>query len=154
MQGNSTDSVDIPTTRRCYKCGEEKSRDQFQCANLCRDCNRRWHRENNKRPERKAQHLAGVLMHKFGLTLEQFESMVEEQGGVCAICKKVCTRRTRLSVDHDHATGKVRGLLCIMCNNLLGWVNDDIGLLLTAIEYLRRHSDDQVGIVVPVDMTP
>ena len=75
----------------------------------------------------------------YGLTVEDYGRMVVEQNGLCAICKQPERQRTRLSVDHDHKTGVVRGLLCHRCNRTLGGVNDDVSILLAAKEYLEQH---------------
>jgi hypothetical protein len=66
---------------------------------------------------------------------EEYSTMLNTQGGVCAICKGVCTRA--LAVDHNHVTGKVRGLLCNNCNRGLGHLKDDVGLLRQAVMYLE-----------------
>lgn len=72
--------------------------------------------------------------------------MFEKQNGVCAICKKPETAKKqsgngikRLSVDHDHTTGAIRGLLCMYCNTALGKFKDDIEILKSAIVYLEAH---------------
>ena len=73
--------------------------------------------------------------------------MLEKQNGVCAICfqreasidKRLKTLR-RLSVDHNHATGAIRELICFACNNILGKANDSIQILESAINYLKKHS--------------
>jgi len=62
--------------------------------------------------------------------------MLEEQGGLCAICRAAPAAH----VDHDHATGKVRGLLCFNCNGGLGQFKDRIQVLEAAIGYLREHA--------------
>lgn len=74
-------------------------------------------------------------------TYEQYTAMLEAQHGVCAICHQECLTGKSLAVDHDRATGKVRGLLCHCCNQGLGWLNDSPQLLLAAWSYLREHSD-------------
>lgn len=63
------------------------------------------------------------MRYYYGLQHGEYDQMVEAQGGVCKICSKFHTskRFPRLSVDHDHKTGKVRGLLCFACNSKLGW---------------------------------
>ncbi len=81
------------------------------------------------------------LKRKFGLTGEQYDAMVAAQGGVCAICRnpETATRQgivKLLAVDHCHATGKIRGLLCNACNAMLGHGRDDVTLLKAAIAYL------------------
>jgi hypothetical protein len=74
---------------------------------------------------------------------------VAEQNGVCAICRepetKVLYGRTcKLAIDHDHTTGKVRGLVCSRCNSILGMAQDDAALLLNALGYLSKHRSGPV----------
>lgn len=79
------------------------------------------------------------LKKLYGITLAQFDEMLVEQLGVCAICKRVNADGKRLAVDHDHATGKIRGLLCQKCNGALGSFNDSTDTLIEAVNYLRKH---------------
>ncbi len=80
------------------------------------------------------------LKHNYGLTLEEYQDMVEAQEGRCAICgTDNPTPHDRLYVDHDHVTGKVRGLLCQKCNLALGLFKDSRDVLGSAILYLERH---------------
>ena len=74
---------------------------------------------------------------RFGITKAQYDALLSEQGGSCAICKSTPGRR-RLDVDHCHLTGKVRGLLCETCNKTLGFFNDDPELLKAALKYLEE----------------
>ena len=92
---------------------------------------------------------------EFGLTLDGYLSMAEEQGNVCLICKKPesapdgRSAKTRdLSVDHSHVTNKVRGLLCNKCNRGLGLFCDDPSLLQSAMNYLWKHDD---GASIPTE---
>lgn len=80
-------------------------------------------------------------IHKtFGLTYERYCEMLHEQDGVCAICgTHGQDYEARLSVDHDHATGEVRGLLCRQCNAGLGAFRDSLNMLEAAIGYLEVH---------------
>ena len=73
--------------------------------------------------ERKRSLANSSLKHYYGITLTDFEAMNESCGGKCQICGKSEPNRRceRLSVDHDHQTGQVRGLLCSSCNTKLGW---------------------------------
>ncbi len=75
-------------------------------------------------------------LKQYGLTLEEYEGMVAEQNGLCAICRHVCSTGQRLCVDHDHSTGRVRGLLCRSCNIAIGKLGDDPDLVRRALEYL------------------
>jgi hypothetical protein len=86
----------------------------------------------------------GKLKYCYGITLDQYNQMLEAQKGVCAICGLLETRKSSngsytLSVDHDHKTGKIRGLLCHRCNNCLGTLKDDVYILQSAINYLNGN---------------
>ncbi len=78
--------------------------------------------------------------HKYGITLQFYKDLLEQQGNVCAICKNTCKFRKRLSIDHCHATGKIRGLLCHKCNTGLGCFNDDKTYLAQALQYLEKDN--------------
>jgi hypothetical protein len=71
--------------------------------------------------------------------------MLAAQGGGCAICARPPRPDISLHVDHDHATGRLRGILGWPCNNLLGDVHDDMSLLLAAAEYLWEHQAQPVA---------
>jgi|SRR6185312_1803343 len=90
---------------------------------------------------------AGHLRRKYGITLDQYNELLVLQGGVCGICKGLPVGKTkngkpssRYDVDHDHATGKVRGLLCHSCNVMLGQARDRIDVLNAAILWLGNHA--------------
>ena len=81
------------------------------------------------------------LRKLYGITLAEFEAMLAAQGGRCATCSAAATsdaRHSTLHVDHDHVTGRVRGLLCSGCNHALGKVNDDPVVLRALADYLDR----------------
>lgn len=78
------------------------------------------------------------LRQRFGINLEIYNEMFQLQNGCCAICGKHQSEfKSALAVDHDHKTGKIRGLLCINCNTGLGRFYDSSDLLRTAIDYLK-----------------
>jgi hypothetical protein len=109
----------------------------------CRTCGVAYMKEYNIRNPTNMRR--GNLARR-GLTLEQWEIMLSEQGGRCAICgtDKPGGIGEKLNVDHDHGTGAVRGLLCHLCNRMLGHAKDDVRILEAAIAYLgefrTRHS--------------
>lgn len=80
------------------------------------------------------------LKSSFGIDIEDYEKMLEDQNGVCAICgaKHADVRKHRLHVDHCHETEQVRGLLCSNCNMGLGKFQDDLQLLKNAVAYLEN----------------
>jgi len=79
------------------------------------------------------------LKHNYGLSLEDYDQMVENQNGVCAICGGINKSGRRLVIDHDHKTGKIRGLLCNNCNIGIGNLQEDIDILSKSIIYLRKY---------------
>lgn len=75
------------------------------------------------------------LKRKYGLSVDEYNAMVEEQQNRCAICQ---TEGVKLAVDHCHETGRVRGLLCRGCNSGIGQLGDDMPRVFRAYDYLRR----------------
>lgn len=75
-----------------------------------------------------------------GCTLEEYDRLLEEQSGHCAVCDAYIGEG--MCVDHDHATGEVRGLLCTGCNLGLGNFQDDVAVLANAIIYLSRSRSE------------
>lgn len=76
-------------------------------------------------------------LREYGLTVEEFDKLLIEQLGRCVICSRPMVGHKEPHVDHDHVTGKVRGLLCKSCNLILGCADDSDEVLLRAIVYLR-----------------
>ena len=74
----------------------------------------------------------------YGITLEDRKAILAQQGGKCAICGTTEFNGGGPCMDHDHETGKIRGVLCHNCNSLLGHAHDGIKVLEAAAAYLRR----------------
>lgn len=110
----------------------EKNREKVKATSAA------WYRQNRDRASKTAR--ANKLARMFNMTVEQFESMKQSQGGNCAICGTFTpvAGKWNLHVDHCHSTGKVRGLLCHHCNVGLGAFKDSLELLNLAAGYLRR----------------
>ncbi len=87
-----------------------------------------------------------LIIKKYGLTEDQFQAILALQDGVCAICNRH-QRYRRLSIDHSHSNGKVRGLLCNFCNRLLGKFGDSPIRLRKAAEYLETFESKLVNII-------
>lgn len=82
------------------------------------------------------------LKNKYKITENDYEKLFQLQSGGCAICKQPCaTHGKTLSIDHDHKTGKIRGLLCINCNSALGLLKEDEDLIWNLLEYLKRNTE-------------
>jgi hypothetical protein len=130
--------------KRCKHCGEEKTLDDFYADRKAKD---------GRRPECKACNLAARaakyaahLKRKFGITLADYDRLLDGQGGVCAICGESRPEERTLHVDHDHVSGAIRGLLCFRCNNSLGDLREDVELFRRATDYLDRD-DELDGLV-------
>lgn len=137
--------------KRCPDCGEVKPLDEFHNQakakdgkySYCKPCGRArrraWEKAN---PERNAWHTrSSHLKREYGITVEQYDEMLESQDGCCAICGTSEPRGTGFHVDHSHESGEIRGILCHHCNTSLGGFNDNPELLQAAIEYLEVHNE-------------
>lgn len=142
--------------KACTRCGLTKPISSFPVRKdrgthrpACKDCTRAkqiaWRRsrpnyEKDRYAASRVETRERHLVRKYGVDLAQYERMLTEQDGRCAICG--CEESTQhngvFHVDHCHATGVVRGLLCRGCNHVLGHLKDDPNLLRNAIAYLRR----------------
>lgn len=146
------------TTKECKKCGEVKDRSLFSKSSdgkhgpilrpECKACqsaaSMAWHRSNPERAN--ANRRRWNLKKTYGITEAQYDEMLRQQGGVCAICGMDEPNRHgrtgtkfKLSVDHDHGTGAVRSLLCQKCNRAIGLFGDNHELVQKAAEYLLHH---------------
>ena len=126
----------------CHRCGSEKPLEVR--GSICRPCRSeytlKWQREN---PERyaviKRRAWESRIRKAYGLEPEDYERILEEQNHVCAICQLPFTNGKR-AIDHDHETGKVRGILHTACNLAIAAFGDDPVNALRAASYLHRHS--------------
>lgn len=83
------------------------------------------------------------LERTYGITLEQYDALLASNLGGCWICGRIPTKR-KLHVEHDHKTGRVRGLACWRCNMMLQQAHDDPAILRYAAEYLESTEADDV----------
>jgi Recombination endonuclease VII len=141
----------VPTVRTCRVCGLVGDVTLFPAkANICRPCSTAYKAEwNRKNPEKYEAILARGAETRRRYELRRraarngqdpdfIETYVAEHDGKCAICKGAYSPGRRgLHIDHDHQTGRFRGLLCNNCNSGLGRFHDDPTLLAAAIKYLK-----------------
>lgn len=123
-----------PYRKYCDPCQPEARRQAQQRKNVAR----------NADPDRRQKTLRIALKSLYGLTWDQYQAMLETQGGQCAICGATpdpngIKASSRLHVDHDHETGKVRALLCNRCNQGIGYFRDDPGYMRRAAGYIEQH---------------
>jgi Autographiviridae endonuclease VII len=126
----------------CKKCFAEDQKKRYDPV-----AKREYYQENRER------HLATVercrFMRVYGITPEQYDAMLAAQGGHCAICPATEPGggNKKFNVDHDHVTGKVRGLLCRSCNLMLGYSEDSEERLEAGIAYLRASRRPKLEVV-------
>lgn len=146
-------------TKRCPVCIEDKSVDEFHArsgrasglVSLCKTCASAKGKARSKaqRAEYARSYRQRMLAEDpdydrranlrwlYGMTLEEYDAMLEAQGGACAVCGGPPMGKGRYHVDHCHSTGRVRGLLCHKCNVTLGMVQDSCEHLLALVDYLE-----------------
>jgi hypothetical protein len=136
--------------KRCSICGVEKPVSAYYknrgrsrgISCFCIECKKKRDREFIQTEKHHDQ----MLRRRYGITLQDYNTMLAKQGGGCAICGAISSgRKTKLHevaqrfhVDHNHATGQIRGLLCHQCNVICGFAKDDVTRLRSAITYLSR----------------
>ena len=132
---------------RCTRCKEWKGGDQFhnkanaklKKSRTCKDCAKvyatQWRKDN---PGYQAQ-------HRYNLSIEDIAKMLKDQGGTCAndACDYGKDDDHKLFIDHDHETGKVRGLLCAWCNTAEGYLKGSPELAVGLIRYMRKHNGEK-----------
>jgi hypothetical protein len=84
------------------------------------------------------------LKANYGITLDQKKQIVQSQNNLCAICKILFENPRTTHLDHDHTTGKIRGILCQKCNHGIGLFKDSTELLKSAILYLDKHAKKEI----------
>ena len=134
-------------TRWCPDCEQVKPLAEFPrnrsarsgFGGYCKPCH------NHRGREAKIRLFGGTrdyhLRRRYGITAADVDAMIDAQGGVCAACREDLP----VHVDHDHRTGRVRGVLCFLCNQALGNVRDDIGRLSRLIDYLTRDREQAMN---------
>lgn len=126
--------------KRCCKCGHTKPLSEFHkrrasadgLCPLCKPCTRE--QNNAVYAAKSKEDVRLISLKRFGLTTAAYRAMLAAQNGGCAICGGT----KKLSVDHCHKSGAIRGILCNKCNLAIGHFDDDEERLSRAIEYLKR----------------
>jgi len=135
------------SSKECKICSEDKPLSEFYKKKdgklgrdaICTPC--RKGRYKTHKPTAESKRLYEVKT-KYGLSPEEYKDLIEDSNNSCSICgiSPDNLEKKWLCVDHDHVTGKVRGLLCNKCNSAIGLLDDNPTLLTNAIKYLKEHS--------------
>lgn len=147
----------VVASKECSRCKVLKPLEDFYKSKKskdghgysCKKCDEARRPERAKRdPIKWAETMRrGHYRRNYGITIEDYDSMLYQQQGQCAICGSTSASSDaseRFHIDHDHSTGRVRALLCARCNMGLGNFKDDPVLLQLAANYLRDHSQVEV----------
>lgn len=145
--------------RQCSRCRNRAVEGKAQCgpcAEKGRAAQAKWREANSEKIRTKnanwyrenPEYFRAQRLVRYGLTVDEYHKLSEAQGNVCAICKRPETVRDprtdtlrSLAVDHCHSTGRVRALLCSLCNTAIGKMNDDPDRLEAAAAYLRSFNN-------------
>jgi hypothetical protein len=102
----------------------------------CIPCHKQAEANRQKQPDVKARQRNWRLKKKYGITESEYQERLVQQQNVCAICK----RSEPLRIDHNHTTGKIRGLLCHACNVAIGFLGEDPIRIYALLDYLGHHA--------------
>lgn len=131
----------------CKECGQDKVAGDFHWKSngnvahgqRCRVCYKKF----CEQPWYKERQRDNNLKRLYGISAEEYNTFYREQGGVCAVCKQesdATGKNSTLQVDHDHKSGKVRGLLCYRCNLAMGVLAEDEKRIYQILDYLSIHT--------------
>jgi len=146
--------------KQCTKCGIKKQLKEFPKAydgrkggreaacKVCRATKRRerWkHNKQNNKTKFTENNRKWQLKSMYGITKNEYDSLLEQTNGHCPICNKRFAMKKGVSkhgpvVDHNHSNGKIRGIVCSLCNVGLGYFQDNPEVLQNAINYLNCNS--------------
>jgi hypothetical protein len=137
--------IQINETMYLHKCNECENKRIASWRTRCPDKSKRILNKYKESDKGKLS-IRNSTLSRYGITESEYKDMLQSQDSVCKICHKPNSSGKSLHVDHDHATGELRGLLCQKCNMLLGCANDSIDVLKSAIEYLHIAKSGEVSI--------
>jgi hypothetical protein len=121
--------------RHCDECrGICQQHGTLGSVNSCGECKAAYMRRYLNDSQRRERNRARVRAYTYGLTIDELYDLESIEN--CQICGKSAT----LVIDHDHRTGKIRGMLCRQCNTGIGMAFEDISILASMIQYIERHT--------------
>jgi hypothetical protein len=132
---------------RCKSCSN-KSRNKYHRVQIEKDpvgyrAKRAEQSRKNRmlNPRTNEQRRKEWLKSLYGMTPEDYSNLFNSQNGVCAICSQPCKTKKGLAVDHNHTTGKIRGLLCANCNGAIGMLQEDPDIIEKAKQYIIKGNN-------------
>ena len=129
--------------KQCVSCAKPNSNGKDQCDE-CGSKEYSRYKKSRLTEEGRRREATNQLRHLYGITYEEYEELLAQQGNVCEICQQNKNRDgRRLFVDHDHETGSLRGILCQKCNSILGLASDSPEILRQAANYLEKYKQQK-----------
>jgi hypothetical protein len=130
-------------SKLCRCCNTDKPLSEYYANyTICKPCkneqSKQWNKNNVDKVKITRRKVS--LKKKYGITVDEYNLKLEAQQHKCAVCGGVDNNKS-LAVDHCHKTGKIRDLLCMSCNLVLGKVNDSPELLIKLANYLTKHKE-------------
>lgn len=159
--GYMTQNVCRTDAKTCKRCGKEKLLSEFyarldkeaRCKICVKELRRKYYRENKSLVIGRVRSYSKAnpekirdtkLRQSYGVDVDYYNAKLKEQGGVCGSCRKYrpntwCGQKVHMSLDHDHVTGKPRGVLCMRCNRALGLLWDDLEVIIGLAKYKKKY---------------
>lgn len=132
---------------RCRECARSYDRERYESNKKQKSDYQRRYWQSLPEEQKKERTFRYELRREYGLSIEEYEAMVKSQKGLCLLCEKPPKPgfHHRLQVDHCHASGKIRGLLCNTCNTALGRLGDGEEGILRLLRYVRGELKLRAG---------
>lgn len=130
--------------KKCSSCGKEKTLQRFYKdkrakdgrMSMCKVCRGKKYDRGDSRRDRN-------LKYRYGISIEEYDELLQQQKGACAICDKKYEKGSKqFHIDHCHDNGHIRGILCHDCNTALGKLGDSIDAIKKVLKYLKGSEDE------------
>lgn len=162
MKGRDKSRPVVDGKVECKRCGDWKVLEDYPkdknsflgIYSYCSECANKRARDNHKKirakdsegwQEHRKKYRNRYYKNTYGITLENFEAIFQAQDCRCAICLcelDIDLDSKKAHLDHNHTTGKIREILCVRCNKGIGYLQEDIDIMESAISYLKKHSEE------------
>jgi len=127
--------------KKCSKCGIQKPLSEFYKDNSRKDKHQTKCKPCHENVKFKSK------VGAYGISVTKFYEILDEQNHKCCICEEDLITKKHRHIDHDHKTGKVRGILCHHCNTAIGLFKENVNIMKQAIDYISHHENENSQII-------